>query len=88
MFSQNYAAGISKLFFRDFIFSGVVEEVFHRVAKNKQRKKKIPLETDIKKHPNSKNAAVKDITVSLTAFAGRAFSILKLGSSVVFTHKT
>ena len=56
--------------------------MFHRAAKNKRIKKKILLETDIR------NAAVKTTTVSLTAFAGRAFSRLKLASSVVFIHKT
>lgn len=56
--------------------------MFHRAAKNKQIKKKILLATDIR------NAAVKDATASLTWFAGRAFSGLKLAISVEFIHRT
>lgn len=56
--------------------------MFHRAAKNKQIKKKILLATDIR------NAAAKDATASLTWFAVRASSGLKLEISVEFIYRT
>lgn len=56
--------------------------MFHRAAKNEQIKKKILLATD------TRNAAIKNATASLTVFAGRAFSRLKLASLEEFIHKT
>jgi len=70
------------LYFRGLNFSGVIvgRSVSQRSQKTVNKKER--------SLGNRRNIAVKGTTASLTAFAGRAFSRLKLASSVVFIHKT